>query len=255
MLRLAQYAGAAKKLVSDNSPAILTAVAVVGVVSTAILAVKAAPKAHQDILNQESEQRDPMVLSDKFLLTYRYFIPTVAVGTATIACVIGANTISTKRQAALAGAYGLTELAFKEYREHVVEDVGAKKEERIHDDVMKSVVARNPISPDNQVIITGSGSSLFLDKFSMRYFEGDMETVRRAVNDVNEQRHNEMYASLNDFYRRIGLASSAVGEEMGWTLDQKLEIRYSSQLSSDGRPCVTLDFDKMPVRDYNKLSR
>lgn len=254
MLRLAQYAGAAKKLVSDNSPAILTAVAVVGVVSTAILAAKAAPKAHQDILNQESEQLDPLVLSDKFLLTYRYFIPTVAVGTATIACVIGANTISTKRQAALAGAYGLAELAHREYRDKVVEHIGEKKEERVHDDVMKDVISRNPIT-DNQVIITGSGKSLFLDKFSMRYFEGDMETVRRAVNDVNEQRHNEMYASLNDFYRRIGLESSAVGEEMGWTLDQKLEVRYSSQLSSDGRPCVTLDFDKMPIRDYNKLSR
>lgn len=254
MLRLAQYAGAAKKLVADNSPAILTAVAVVGVVSTAVLAAKAAPKAHQDILNQESEQIDPMVLSDKFLLAYRYFIPAAAVGTATIACVIGANTISTKRQAALAGAYGLTELAFKEYREKAVQEIGAKKEERIHDEVMKDVVARNPVS-DSQVIITGTGEALFLDKYSMRYFNSDMETVRRAVNDVNEQRHNEMYASLNDFYRRIGLASSSVGEEMGWSLDQKLEIRYSTQLTPDGKACVTLDFDKMPIRDYHVLGR
>lgn len=254
MLHLAQFASKTQKLISDNSPAILTAVAVVGVVSTVVLAVRATPQAHLDISNQASEQVDPVSVTDKVLLTWRYYIPTVAVGTATIACVIGANTISTKRQAALAGAYGLTELAFKEYRQKAVEEIGAKKEERIHDEIMKDVVTRNPPS-DNQIIMTGTGNQLFLDKYSMRYFESDMETVRRAVNDVNEQRHNEMYASLNDFYRRIGLSSSSVGEEMGWTLDEKLEVRYSSQLTPEGKACVTLEYVKMPIRDYNKLSR
>lgn len=254
MIRLASYAGAAKKLVADNSPAILTAVAVVGVVTTAILAAKASPKAHMDILNQESEQTDPLIFTDKVLLTYKYFIPAVAVGTATIACVIGANTISTKRSAALASAFGLTELAFKEYRETVVEHIGDKKEERIHDDVVKKAVDRTAPFTD-QIILAGSGKSLFMDYFSGRYFESDMESVRRAVNDVNAQIHDDMYASLNDFYQRVGLDSSRVGEEMGWTHDAMLEVRYSATLTPNNQPCVVVDYVKQPVRDYFRLTK
>lgn len=252
MIRLARYAGAAKKLVGDNSPAILTAVAVVGVVTTALLVAKAAPKAHCDLLHLASESTEKIELIDKVIHTYKHYIPAAAVGTATIACIIGANTINTKRSAALASAYGLTELAFKEYRDKVVEHIGEKKEEKVHDEVMKDVVNRNPLS-SNQIILTGAGRSLFLDNFSLRYFETDMETVRRAVNDVNDQIFSEMYASLNDFYRRIGLDASQIGEEVGWTVDKKLEVRYSTQLTDDGRPCVVIDYVKKPIRDFHRF--
>jgi hypothetical protein len=251
MIRLARYAGAARKLVADNSPAILTAVAVVGVVTTAVLAAKGGAKAHQDVLHYESEHTEPISLVDEAKLTYRYYIPALATGTATIACIIGANTISTKRSAALASAYGLTEYAFKEYREKVVQHIGEAKETKVHDEVMADAVARNPIN-DSQVILTGAGKALFLDNFSERYFESDMETVRRAVNDINEQIFGSDSASLNEFYNLIGIKGSKVGEEVGWTQTNKLEVRYSGALTDDGRPCVVIDFRKEPIRDYWK---
>lgn len=251
MIRLARYAGAAKKLVGDNSPVILSAVAVVGVVATAYLAAKAAPKANLDILNHASESAEALDLLDKTLLTYKYYIPAVATGAATIACIIGANTISSKRSAALASAYGLTELAFKEYRDKVVETVGENKETKIHDEVMKDIVERHPIS-DNAIIITGQ-RSLFMDSFARQYTETDMETVRRAVNDINEQCINNMYASLNDFYNLIGIPASQVGEEVGWTADHKLEVRYSATLTKDNRPCVVIDYARTPIRNYHRF--
>lgn len=252
MPRLARFAGAARKIVSDNSPAILTAAAVAGVVTTAVLAAKGGAKAHQDVLHYESEHRDPISLVDEVKLTYRYYVPAVATGAATIACIIGANTISTKRQAALASAYGLTEFAFKEYRDKVVEHIGEAKETKVHDEVMKDIVDRKPMN-DNQVIITGNGKSLFLDNFTERYFESDMESVRRAVNDINEQIFGQEYASLNDFYNLLGIKGSKLGEELGWAQTNKLEVRYSTALTDDGRPCVVIDFRKEPIRDYWKI--
>ncbi len=77
-----------------------------------------------------------------------------------------------------------------------------------------------------------------------------METVRRAVNDVNEQIFQEMYASLNDFFNRIGIPASRVGSEVGWTTDNKLEVRYSTQLVG-GRPCVVIDYHKEPIRKFD----
>lgn len=251
MIRLARFAGTARKFVSDHSPAILTAAAVVGVVSTAVMVAKAAPKAHIDILNEQSERTDEVDLLDKVLLSYKHYLPAIATGGATIACIIGANTISTKRQAALASAFGLTEYAFKEYREKVVEQFGEAKELKVHDAVMQDRVNRDPVS-DNQVIITGTGKSLFRDDFSERYFESDMETVRRAVNDINEQIFAQDYASLNDFYNRLGINGSRVGDEVGWTTTRKLDVRYSTALV-DGRPCVVLSYDKNPVRDFDRF--
>lgn len=252
MIRLARYAGAARKLVADNSPAVLTAVAVVGVVSTAILVAKAAPKADAELLHEEIVRPGEADLTDKILLTYRYYIPAVAVGTATIACIIGANTISTKRSAALASAVGLSELAFKEYRGKVVEQLGEKTETKVHDAVMKDVVDRIP--DNSQILLTDGGTQLFLDNYTERLFDCDMETVRGAVNDINEVIFSDMYASLNDFYRLLGIPTSKVGEEVGFTNEVPLKVRYSTQLHKGKRAVVTIDFDKLPIRDYNRFS-
>jgi len=252
MIRLTRYAGVARKLVSDNSPAILTAVAVVGVVTTAVLVGKAAPKAHQDILHAQSEQTDEITLVEKVRLTYKHYIPAAVTGASTIACIIGANTVSTKRSAALASAVGLSEYAFKEYREKVVEQLGEKKETKIHDEVMQDVVRRNPVS-ESSVIVTGGGRSLFLDNYTKTYFESDYESVRSAVNDINEQIYGQDYASLNDFFNRLSVPGSVVGDEVGWTHDNKLEVRYSAVLTADGRPCVVIDYWKNPIRDYNRF--
>lgn len=251
MNRLTSLAGSARKLFSDNSPTILTAAAVVGVVATAVLVAKAAPKAHIDIQNEKSERADEVTLIEQAQLVWKYYVPAAATGTATIACIIGANTISTKRSAALASAVGLSEYAFKEYRTKVAEQFGETKETKVHDAVMRDVIDRNPIA-DNQVIVTGNGKSVFHDSFTGLYFETDMESVRRAVNDINEQIFGQDSASLNEFYNRLGVKATKIGDELGWTQVNKLEVRYSTQLMDDGRPCVVIDYRKEPIRDYWK---
>jgi len=252
MNRLARYAGAAQKLVADNSPTILTVAAVAGVVTTVFLVAKAAPKAHIDIVNEQSERTDELDLTDKVLLTYKHYIPAAATGILTISCIIMANSINAKRTSALAGAVGLSEIAFKNYRDKVVEHIGEKKEEKVHDEVMQDIVNRAPLG-DNQIIIASGGKSLFLDNFSERYFESDMETVRRAVNDINEQIFGSDSASLNEFYNRLGIKGSKVGDDVGWTQTNKLEVRYSACLTDEGRPCVVIDYRKNPIRDYWKV--
>jgi Family of unknown function (DUF6353) len=250
MTRLTSLAGSARKLLTDNSPTILTAAAVVGVVATAVLVAKAAPKAHQDILHEKSERTDEVTLVEQTKLVWKYYVPAAATGAATIACIIGANTISTKRSAALASAVGLSEYAFKEYRNKVIEHIGENKETKVHDAVMKDVVDRTPIE-NNAVVITGD-RSLFMDSYTRQYTETDMESVRRAVNDVNEQIYQDMYASLNDFFNRIGIPASPVGGEVGWTADNKLEVRFSTQLVK-GRPCVVIDYHKEPIRNFDRF--
>ena len=121
-------------VISKNSPHILTGIGCAGLLSTAILSAKAAPKALR-ILELEEEYREkkhfiPMTRLDKVKLTWKCYIPAGVMGAVSIGCIIGANTVSTRRNAALASMYALTESAFREYKTKVVEEIGKTKESR-----------------------------------------------------------------------------------------------------------------------------
>lgn len=238
------------KLISENMPTLLTSVAVVGVVSTTILAVKATPMAYRDILDAESELGDITKL-DKVRLTWHYYIPTAIMGAITITSIVGVNTVSSKRQAAIAGLYTITDKAFTEYKDKVAEVIGDKKEQEVKDEIAKDRMEKDPVTK-GQVLITGLGEQLCYDYYSGRYFESDIETIRRAVNDINENILNDMYASLNEFYRKIGLEDIPHGDEVGWTTSRKLDVEYSAQIATDGRPCICIGYGMEPMRDYFK---
>ena len=144
----------------------------------------------------------------------------------------------------------MSERAYSEYRDKVVETFGKKKEQKVRDEVAQDRVNRNPLS-SSQVIVTGNGKTLFLDSWSGRYFESDVETIKKAQNDTNYQVMHHNYASLGDFWDRIGLAKTKESDEVGWSSNQLLEVDITSvALSEDGRPCIVLDFVVTPVRDY-----
>lgn len=243
-----------RKLVSDNLPLILTTTAVTGVVSTTVLAVAATPKALRDIWDAESEQEDPITPLEKVKLTWGYYAPAVVVGGLTVAAIVGIHSVHARRQAAVLGLLSLTEKAYSEYRTKVVETIGENKDKAIRDEVAKDRIENDPVS-SHEVIITGAGQHLCYDSITGRYFESDIESIRRAVNDINAQCLNEMYASQNDFYRLINLPLTPFGEEIGWRHDHLLDVSFSAHIAENGRPCLSLDYGLQPIRGYHKINR
>lgn len=246
------------RAIGQNSNHILTGLAVVGVVGTTYLAVKATPAAYddiQDFYTEVSESANPnrdISKLDVVKVVWKHYIPAASCGAATILCIIGANGISTRRQSALIAGYSVAEQGFREYRDKVVETIGSKKEEEIRASVAKDFVEANP--PSHQILIKKNGSSLCLDKESGQYFMSDMETLRKAENDINAEILNgDGYASVNDFYARIGVGSTNYGEQYGFTLDHRLELRFSSVLTENDVPAIVVEFVKSPVADYYKM--
>lgn len=239
------------KLLSDNMPTVLTSVSVVGVLSTTILAVKNTPYAYRDILDAKSELGRDITPVETVRLTWKYYVPAAIMGAITISSIIGVNAISTKRQAALAGLYTITDKAFSEYKDKVVEIVGEKKEQEVRDEVAKERMEKDPVT-SKEVYITGMGEHLCYDALSGRYFKSDIETIRSAVNDINSQILDDMYASVNDFYRKIGLPETQMGDEAGWTTARKLEIDFASHISANGTPCLSIGYGAEPTREYFK---
>lgn len=247
-------------IISKNSPTILTGLAVCGLVTTVIFAVRATPRAMQ-ILECERQERwdgdenDPRDFDDYTLpkwdiikIAWKPYIPAVAMGTVTIACIISSNSINQRRNAALATVYGLTETAFREYKEKVVETIGKNKELKVRDDICADHVAQNPVGR-NEVIITGKGNVLCMDSLSGRYFRSDIDKVRKSINSLNEEMLGNigMWISVNELYDEIGLAHTSQGDMMGWDLDQgTIRISYSSQLTENEEPCLVLNYDIQP---------
>lgn len=244
------FKSSAKNVVNgmrQNSPTILTGLAVAGVASTAILAVRATPKALQIIRDEEEAAQSRFEAKHIVMLTWKCYIPAGIMGAATIACIIGANSINLRRNAALASIYSLTETTLKEYQAKVIETIGEKKEQAIKESIAQDRLDKNPLS-SNQVIFTGYGDSLCYDSISGRYFKSDYETLRKIENDINYRLvNNVMYISLNDVYDEMGLPRSSIGDNLGWNVEKKLHFLFTSKLAEGGQPCVVIDYSVDPM--------
>jgi hypothetical protein len=251
-----------EKLAIDNSPVLLTAIGVAGTIGTAILAHRAATRAEiwrRNEINARNEESfrgaelQEITKKEHFQANWKLYIPAAASGTATVGCIVLANHIGTKRAAALAAAYTISEKAYSEYREKVVERIGEKEEGKVRNSIAQDRVNNTPMSEGNVLMVAG-GDHLFIEMNTGRYFRSDMETVRKAVNDINFQINTHGYASISDFYDLIGLRHTSVSDEMGWNRDKLMDVNFDAVLSGDGQPCVAINFITVPVRRFDRFS-
>ena len=247
-----------KSAAVKHSPEILTGIGIAGMVTTTVLAVRVTPKALELIKDdsRHNHDGDPYAYTNVEAIksAWKCYIPAAVTGAVSVACLVGASSVSAKRNAVLATAYKLSESALTEYREKVVETIGEKKERAIKDKVAEDRIAKNPVSKSD-VIITQKGETLCLDYHSGRYFKSDIDCIKRAVNELNRRMVLDMYVSLNDFYDELGLEHTHMGDDLGWTFDDGLvEVDFSSQITDDGRPCIVMDYKVAPHRDYYHLA-
>lgn len=239
---------------SEHSPEILTGIGITGLLSTTVLAVKATPKALRLIDEKKEENNTDELTNTEVVKTcWKCYIPAAVTASVSVACLIGANSVNNKRNAVLATAYKLSESAFSEYKEKVIETIGEKKEEEVRDKIAKDRIEKNPVN-NNEVIITGKGDVLCYDVVSGRYFKSDVDKIRKAENTLNKKLMNDMYCSLNEFYDLIGLPFTQIGFDLGWNVNDSLvEIEFSTQLSEDDTPCVVIQYSVLPKCDYQHL--
>lgn len=236
---------------SKKSPTILVVLSVSGVIGTTIMAVKATPKALLLIEAEKERLEDDeievvLTKTDLIKIAWKCYIPTFIMGATTIACVVGAQAINLRRQAALASLYSIAESTVKEYQSKIVEVVGENKAQQIKDEVSKEVINKNPVV-NREIIITGNGDTLCYDANSGRYFKSNIEKIRRVENDLNKRLISEMYLSLNDLYYELDLNPVDLGAMMGWDVDHMVQFSFSSQLTSEGEPCLVLQYEVHPL--------
>lgn len=258
------------KFIEAHAPEILTGIGVGGFVATTVVAVHVTPKAIENIDNERiarkhqiieelGENVDPEIKElrvadamkltpfDYIRVTWRQYLPVIIMGGASATCVLGANHINLKRNAALAAAYVMTETRFDEYKDKVKAVIGEKKEQTVRDEIAKDRIVNNP-PREEDIISTGRGETLCYDAISGRYFYSDIDEIKRCINLLNHQLLYDEAATLNDLYDYLGLEPNKAGEDFGWNVNRTglVEPNFTSDLTDKGIPCVVLDFIEGP---------
>ena len=245
--------------VSKHSPEILMTMGITGMITTTVLAVKATPKALRLMEETKNDlEVESLTPIETVKTTWKCYVPAVITGAVSIACLVGANSVNARRNAALATAYKLSETAFSEYRDKVVETIGEKKEKTVRDKVSEKQIRETPVNK-TEVIVTGKGKTLFFDPLSHRYFYSTIEAIKRAENTLNKEIITDPFdagVTVNDFYSEIGIPTTATGDGLGWNLRiGMIDIYTSAQKVEDdeeheGEPCLVINFLNPPKYEF-----
>lgn len=263
-----------KFLLKDNSSTILTGVGVAGTLATAYLTGRATFKAAEIIARENNalelavedatmDSHDLAILEklggntkltkfDQVKLVWPHYIPPAVVVVVTITSVVAANRISSKKIAALVVASGISDRALTEYKAKVIEKFGERKETDIRDEIAQEQVNRTP-GNSREIVLAGTGEVLCFDTLTGRYFQSTVEEIKRAENRVNYELIHFNSASLSMFYEEVGLPATDYTDSVGWNLNNKMEVIFTTTMSQDNRPCLAVSFSQNPTPNYDKI--
>lgn len=148
-----------------HAPTILTCLSAVGVVATAVLAVKATPKALQVLEAAKDEKGEDLTTLEKINVAGPLYFPAALAGVATMACIFGSDALHRKQHQALMSAYALLDSTYRGYKRKVRELYGEEADVRVQKSLEKEALEE----PEKL---------LFYDMHLNEYFESECELVR-----------------------------------------------------------------------------
>lgn len=225
------------KFTKEHTSDLLFWTGLTGLAGTAVLAAYETPAALKALeQKRQEEERSELTFAETIQTASKYYIRPLITGGFSAFCLIMAHRSDSKKAAALATAYGLTETAYSTYREKTKELVGEKKEGEIRDSVAKEHADTKAPVILTDVIITGYGHTVCMDSATGRLFYGDADKLRSAAETINRRLRNDMFVPLNEFYDEIGLDRVNLGDDVGFDVDKGyLDLYLSAQLARDGK--------------------
>lgn len=232
-----------KQTLDKNSPKILAALGIGFGAGSVAFAIKGTIKAVEIVNEKRAEKEEDLTKKEIVQYVWKEYIPVVGMGVASVACIVGSVHISARRLAVMTAAYTMSEDSFKKYKEKAAELLGEKKEEEIRGAVKQDYINDNP--PEEMYVKdTGNGETLCLDSYTGQYFYSNADTIRRAINAMNNLMLHDYYVSYNDLATELGIEQSKMGDEVGWNVQngELIEPSFTTELSPEDNPILVLDF-------------
>jgi hypothetical protein len=174
-------------------------------------------------------------------LVWKLYIPAGISATTTITCIISANRVEANKTIAAQTAFAVSQRTLSEYRDKVIEEYGERKDQSIRDSIAEDRVKAT--AKESSLVISGPGNVLCCEMFTGRYFNSDMETLRKSQNELNARLLAHDYATFDDFYYMVGLSRTSSSSQIGWRSTKLMELQFSTVLTEDGRPCLAFEYN------------
>lgn len=249
-----------KTWIRKSSPVILSCLGAAGVISTSVLAVKATPKAVEQIKAKSREQHDgdpyASTPAEAVSACWTCYIPAAVSGVVSIACIISSNVLNTKNQAALLSAYSALDRSYKAYRKTANKVYGEDADHVIRAEMAKDMAVHANGYRVYNPEADSSDKVLFYDFFSNRYFTSTLAAVLNAQYHLNRNFVLGKDCPINDFYEFLGLEPVKNGDNIGWPTEEMFEdgflwIDFDTSLTKldDGMQCYVISamFDPVPL--------
>lgn len=240
-----------------HSPEILVVTGVVGIIASTIMACKATTKV-SDIIDETKETIDTIhdsvgkglhtadgeeytqeVANKDLAIVYaqtgwkfvKLYGPSVALGVASIGCMIGSNRILKKRNIALAAAFKAVDTSFKEYRERVIDRFGKDLDRELRFGIKAKEIEERVVDENgNETTVTKTvevmDPNVAHSIYSVVFCEGNSGWTRNAElnkvfliqqqNWANDKLKLNGVLTLNEVYDMIGAQRTAYGQIAGW---------------------------------------
>lgn len=236
-----------------NSSTILTCVGAAGLVATTITAVTATPKAMRLLEQAKEKKGEDLTRLEVVKIAGPVYVPTVALGVSTLACMFGANLLSKRAQASLMSAYALADSSYKDYRKKATELYGEEAGEKIRAEIAKDKYEDNPPPVED-------GKRLYYDFYSGVYFQATPYEVKHAEYELNRSLMMDDCAYLNDWYTSLGLEPLDHGYDFGWSTCANMDaywqtwvdFHHEKVVMDDGLECIIISFMQDPFPDFEE---
>jgi len=251
----------ARLFVKRNASNILTCLGGVGVVATTITAVKATPKALRLIEEAKQKKGEELTKWEKVKTATTSYLPAIAIGSAAIVCIFGAEVLNQRHQATLLSAYALVDQSYKDYRRKLKELHGEKTDQEVMNAIAiekaEDVGVRGSYLGTNcdlSLEENNGASQVFYDEHSGRYFESTIEQVLNAEYHLNRNYILRGYSYLNEFYEFLGIEETDYGSVLGWAPNDEgmywIDFNHRKLESEEGKDVYIIEMPFEPTYDF-----
>lgn len=247
------FISTAKLFLSNNAPNILTITSCVGLGVTVYNTVQDTRKA-EVICRREK----PESFKEEVRLTWKCYIPTIVSTFLTGGCIIGSRCASSKQMKNISSLYLSSQALMQEYQRKVIERIGVNKEREVYDEAVTAIADRQAPTQlysdggmAGEVIDTGHGNTLFYDEIARIYFKSDINYLKNAKNDLNDEiLSGEMYYDWNEIMYRWGLPCMTYGKDRLITTEHLFKPRFVPEMMENGQVRIVISYDLVPASEY-----
>lgn len=236
-----------------HSPEILIGVGIVGTITSTVMACKASTKANDILENskQELEKIHEVANNPEYAEAYtekdykkdltivyaktgvefvKLYGPSIALGAASIACILTGHGVLRKRFVELSAAYAAVDSSFKQYRGRVVERFGKELDHELKYNIKNKEVDEIVIDDEGNETVVKTTIKTAEPSDYARFFdesctcwdknpEYNLMFIKQRQAEANDRLRLRGHLFLNEVYDMLGMQRSRAGNIVGWVYD------------------------------------